>query len=297
MKTRLFVSIFIVIALALPAVAQSKFFYSTNADGGSITIKGYSGPGGVVTVPRVIDGLTVTAIGDFAFARHSELSKITLPDSVTSIGKGAFTFVDTYSSLTNVTLGSGVAIIGPGAFAYCTRLTEIAIPASVARIGDRAFVACFDLTGIDVAPDNIKYSSVVGVLYNKNQTTLIQYPGGKLGNFDIPNSVTNIERYALWNCPKLTGLTVPDSITEIKPAAFAGCSSLTNVVVPGSVTYVGMGAFDSCISLREIYFEGNAPGHSQQHLFNGDDTVVYYLAGTTGWDKTFDGLRAVPFKP
>jgi hypothetical protein len=88
---------------------------------------------------------------------------------------------------------------------------------------------------ISVTAGNPTYSSVDGILYNKNQTTLHTYPGGKTGAFIIPNSVTSIGGTAFYYCSSLTSVTIPASVTSIENSAFAGCSSLTNVTFQGTI--------------------------------------------------------------
>src|SRR5438128_2128464 len=104
--------------LALPAVVQAQFNYTTN--NGEITITAYTGPGGVVTVPDMINGYPVTSIGDSAFYRNYTVTSVTIPNSVTSIGAYAF---DYCTNLTSVTIPNSVTSIGGYAFAGCTRLT------------------------------------------------------------------------------------------------------------------------------------------------------------------------------
>src|ERR1700722_18097288 len=122
MKTKL-IRLFIALAwLALPAVVQAQDAFSTNADGsiytystnadGSANIVAYAGPPWVVTIPININGLTVTSIGPFAFS-DSDLTSITIPKSVTSIGQAAFDFC---TSLTSVTIGNSVTNIVEFAF-------------------------------------------------------------------------------------------------------------------------------------------------------------------------------------
>lgn len=307
MKLKLLPGLVLVLSGALSAVAQAEFIYSTNADGTTAAITRYTGSSDAVTIPGTIDGLRITSIGTRTFWANPTVASVTIPDTVTNIGAEAFSAVDSHSSLTNVVIGNGVIAIGHGAFHFCDKLTSIRIPQNVTGIGPLAFGGCFGLKSIIVDSNNAAYCSLDGVLFNKNQTELVQYPAGKTGNYTIPNTVTDIADYALWNCPKLTGITIPEGVTTIKKEAFAACGRLTKVIIPVSVTNIDLWAFDSCVSLKGVYFHGNAPGHPEYHgykgvdiyhAFNGDDgTVVYHLAGTTGWGTTFDRLPTALWKP
>jgi hypothetical protein len=123
----------------------SIYTYSTNADG-SANIVDYEGPPWVVTIPTNINGLTVTSIGDYAFAADFDLTSVTIPGSVTSIGYEVF---QSCSGLTSVTIGNSVTSIGGEAFFQCTSLTNVMIPGSVTSIGDSAFFGC-GLTSVTI---------------------------------------------------------------------------------------------------------------------------------------------------
>jgi hypothetical protein len=279
----------------LPGPANSQFIISTNADGGTATITGYAGASGEVIVPDRINGLTVASIGARAFWANPAVTSVVIPDSITNIREEAFSAVDSHSSLTNVVVGNGVITIGRRAFHFCDKLTNVKIPRHVSHIGNSAFAGCFGLKSIIVDSNNTAYCSVDGVLFNKSETELVQYPPGKAGNYAIPSTVTNIADYALWNCPKLTSVIIPEGITTLKKEAFAACSSLTSITIPASVTNIDIWAFNSCGSLKGVYFRGNAPGHREYHgykgvdiyhIFSGNDqAIVYYLPGSYGLGK------------
>ena len=214
---------------------------------------------------------SVSSIGDGAFASATNLISVMIPNNVSSIGDGAFSFA---SGLTNLTIPNSVTNIGSGAFAFCTSLASVTMGTNVASIGDDVFDYCSSLAAITVDAGNAFYSSLDGILFNKSQTTLIQYPAGRTG-----------------------GYTIPKSVTSIGYGAFAGSAHLTNVTIPNSVTNIGGNAFYSCISLTGICLQGNTPTLGSS-VFDGDgNAVVYYLPKTTGWDTTFGGRPTVLWNP
>jgi alpha-tubulin suppressor-like RCC1 family protein len=150
-------------------VAQAPFFYTTN--NGSITITGYTGPGGALAIPETINGLPVTSI-EGAFVNCASLTSVTIPNSVTSIGTAAFMGC---AGLTNVTIPNSVKNIGDDAFDDCTSLTDVVIPSSVTNMGYEAFQYCSSLTALYFqgnAP-----SLGYGVFYGDNNATVYYLPG------------------------------------------------------------------------------------------------------------------------
>jgi hypothetical protein len=200
------------------------FTYTTNNE--AITITEYTGSGGSVAIPGRINFLPVTSIGGTAFYKCANLTSVTIPNSVTDIGQYAF---EICTNLTNVSLGSGVTSIGTFAFLSCTSLTNLAVD-----------------------PLDLFYSSVNGVLFDKSQASLIQYPSGVAGPYTIPDSVTSIGDYAFYSRENLTEVTIPNSVTTIGYAAFASCTGLTNVSIGDGVTNIGQGAFYLCTRLTSI---------------------------------------------
>ena len=208
------------------------YLYTVND--GKATITGCTDVVGDITIPSLLGGYEVVAIGDSAFATNILLTSVVIPNSVTSIGDYAF---QSCTALTSLTIGNGVTTIGDRAFDSCTSLTSLTIPNGVTSIGDSAFLYCTALPAITVDPDNVNYANNAGdgVLYNKAITTLIQYPKG------------NVQ----------TSFTVPDSVTTIGQSAFYYCFSLTSVTIGNSVTTIGQSAFYYCISLTSMIFLGH----------------------------------------
>jgi hypothetical protein len=156
----------------------------------------------------------------------TSLKAIILPKSITSIGH--FAFYHCYN-LNNAIIPKMVVNIGDFAFNFCSKLPTITIPASVSSIGKYCFSACSAISGFAVHPDNANYSSIDGVLYDKNQSTLIECPEGKQGEFIIPSTVKTIANNAFFQCSKLSSITIPNSVTSIGSQAFYNCSALTAI--------------------------------------------------------------------
>ena len=195
----------------------------------------------------------VTSVGEFSFFNCVNVTNVSIADTVESIGSYSFAFCEI---LTSVTIPDSVTTIGDCAFAYCESLTSVTIPDSVTTIGTGAFVYCDNLTNITVDENNKNYSSNSdGVLFNKDKTTLIQYPTGKTRtSYVIPDSVTTIGDYAFSYCSRLTSVTIPDGVTSISYGAFGVCSGLESVIISDSVTSIGDMAFYECRRLTDIYY-------------------------------------------
>ena len=209
----------------------------------SVTTIGYFAFSNCTGLTSITIPSSVTSIGIYAFDRCTGLTYVTIPGSVTSIGNHVF---NNCTGLTSITIPNDVTSIGDYAFYNCTGLTSITIPSSVTSIGQQVFYNCTGLTQIIVDSNNSNFSSLDGVLFNKDWTLLIAYPNGKSEQYTIPNSVTSIGNYAFYDCTGLTSITIPNSVTSISANAFSNCTGLTSITIPNSVTSIGDDAFWFC---------------------------------------------------
>ncbi len=186
---------------------------------------------------------TVATISNNAFANCVNITGVTIPSSVTNIGTSAF---ENCTSLATVTFDGTMKFTSIGALAFkgCSDLTSITIPDSVTSITNTAFQSCTSLTAFLVSESHTAFKAINGVLFSKDGKTLLSYPGGKEGTYEIPNGVTSIGQYAFSGSSKVTGITVPDSVTSIGAYAFQNCTALTEITLSDNITTIDNYTFD-----------------------------------------------------
>lgn len=239
------------------------------------------------SIKNVVIENGVTNIGNCAFVNCHSLARVTIGRGVINIGT-AFSNCSSLESInvdennqyyssdengilfnkdkttlirypigkaeTSYIIPKRVTSIGSSAFKGCDRLESVTIGSGVKSIGSYTFSDCDNLESINVDENNQYYSSDEnGILFNKDKTTLFQYPIGKVATFyAIPDSVTSIGLYAFLDCDSLTSITIPDSVIDIGSDAFQSCDSLANVTIGNGVTSIGSYAFSDCDSLTSI---------------------------------------------
>lgn len=212
----------------------------------------------------------------------------TVPAGVTNIATSAFAYLTNPSGLT---LPEGLRSLDDSSLFRFLGVTNLSLPASLDYVGDRALAACGFLTNITVDPANARFSSRDGVLFNKEQTVLLQFPSGRDGSYQIPYGVTNTA-YLSCAWSKLNEVMVPSTMTEIGDSTFFNSPWLQSVYLPASVTSLGSDTFSYCSGLTGVYFEGNAPELvNVEAFYNATNAVAYLVAGTTGWGSDYGGLR------
>lgn len=236
-----------------------------------VTIVAYNGPDG--TSIWGSENYPADAIPEFAFMNSSWIGKnslktIEFPASLRSFGMYSFT---NCNGLTSVSIPSMVTYIASNAFASCNGLTSVKIPSTVITIEPGAFTGCPG--SIDVDPNNPNYSSIDGVLFNKAQTELIQFPTSKSGDYLVPSTVIHIGSFSFFNSMSLNAITLPEHTESINQAAFMGCSGLSSISIPSAVKSIESSAFMSCTGLNSIYTLNSFPVDlsTSLNVFNGVD--------------------------
>ena len=196
-------------------------------------------------------------LNDFIIGKNDVLKEyscrdgvITIPDGVKTIDAGMFM---NCIALEEVTLSNGLEKIGAYAFEGCSSLKSIFIPDTVKTIEVGVFKKCSALQEILVGENNRFYTSINGVLYSKDKSTLICYPEGlKIENMDFLNNVTRIDDYALAGHKELISFNCADTILEFGTGVFKNCSSLKKVKIPRHFKNISNETFENCSSLEEI---------------------------------------------
>ena len=245
-----------------------KYYYTinANADGRTATIVAFRGPVDSkntgpynITIPKELDDIPVTGIGNYAFYGRSALANVTIPQGITSIGDSAFLDCDTLISATieegvptgtnmfngcdnlaTVKLPESLTTIATGSFASCPALNHVTIPDNVTTIGTSAFSLCNGLSDITLG----RGLTTIGDFAFKNCDSL--------ETIQLPSNLKKIGEEAFRECDILKSITLPDSVTDIGEAAFSTCPELESITIPENVTTIKSGTFDYCSKLTSI---------------------------------------------
>lgn len=213
--------------------------YSVNSEGGAV-ITAYNGGLKEVVIPASLGGNPVTEIGEWAFFDNSSAKKISLPDSVKSIGFGAFS---TCYALEEIDLGEGVEIIGTSAFSDCIKLEKITLPESLTELGNASFYGCSKLKEITIP-------SKVTVINNATFSDCYALTKVSLGN------ITRINDFAFYACRSLASIDLPETLYLIGESAFENCEELYSVTFQSSNTVYGNTTFNGCSFTPDIPADG-----------------------------------------
>ena len=310
-----------------PSEDESVYTYGVLEDG-TIEILGYNGSGGNVVIPAEIDGKSVTSIGSYAFSDHTELTSITIPNSVKSIDDGAFfrcyhlksiiipdsvTSIGNFafcgcSDLESIEIPDGVTSIGNGTFMWCSSLESIMIPDSVTSIATDAFNSCKSVSGITI-PKNV---TEIGLRAFADCASLTEIKvSDENSNYaSVDGVLYNKDKTSVVCYPagiKDSNYKIIDGVTTIERESFYDCTELTSVTVPDSVTCISGEAFKSCTNLTSITLPDSAMYIDNWAFYNctslkevtipasvtaiGDEAFGYCYDGDSSETKKVDGFK------
>ena len=234
--------------------------YSNNAIANTTTSNNVIGDGMFMGLYLISVSIpeSVTSIGKAAFS-YNKLSNVTIPDNVTSIGDFAFSECQ---DLASVSIGKGVTTIGNEAFIKCIKLTSLLIPDNVTSIGEKAFCECERLNTVtigkrvvSVGKDAFSYCSVSTLYYNATECVTFRastvFYWGDFDRLIIGDSVKSIPKSAFEN-GGFQNITIGKSLTSIPENAFKDCGWCNSFLIPESVTSIGAGAFSGCTGLTSL---------------------------------------------
>ena len=232
----------------------------------------------------------LTEIPEEAFAYNNSLVEITLPESVTEFGWGAFNQCRQLKTVHS--LGS-VSELQNNTFCWCENLQSLTIPATVTYM-NAPFAGCSKLTDIVIEEGNANFIAENGVIYTTDRTTIVAYPsacgeltidgsvsrigasafaGSRITSLIIPETVTEIEVNAFEGCNSLETVEIRANISTIPDGCFGECSNLQSITIPSSVQRIGSKAFVCCHKLTDIRIDGNN--------FIVEDGAIYSANGST----------------
>ena len=268
-------------------------------------------PKGNVSIPSTLGGVKVTSIGKHAFRECRGLTSVTIPEGVTSIGTGAFSIccelravkippsvrnIEEWAfercyALRSVTIPPKVENIGAASFENCRELKSVTIPAQVASIGAAAFSYCSSLKQITVDSGNQSFTSIGGVLYTKDRSTLLSSPKA-LTSVTIPKGVTAIGAWAFTGCNDLKSVIIPEGVTFIGHGAFQDCGGLASVTIPSSVKSIQGMIFKDCRGLKSVMTLGERL-EASKNVFDGCSNLksIHVPAKAKSWAGMKDWQR------
>ena len=226
----------------------------------------------------------VQKITNDCFGGCFNLYEVIMPDSLISIGDGAFQLCN----LNQVNLPGNLESIGQAAF-YAAPFSTITIPASVQSISDRAFPGCSRLKSIIVEEGSPCFSSENGVLFNAKKTILLCYPGGKKdAEYMVPDGVETILPGAFSTCFSLKKVTMPESLLQIGECSFESCDNLMEAVIRGRVASIEVGTFNNCSNLMSVTIPASVKIIGNDAFVNCPRLATVYFQGSNDqWKAIF----------
>lgn len=275
----------------------SKYFYKQNSEG-YLTIIGAEYGKKDIVIPAELDGVRVTEIGQASLWNHDEIESLVISEGIKKVqGKSISGCVN----LKTISLPDSLELVDGYAFEGCTSVTSMTVPKNVSHIVWSPFNRMTSLTEINCDPENQYYTSVDGVLFKKDMTSIVAYPVGRKGAYTVPETVKYIEPYVFNGAEYLTDITILGDIGGINNGAFEDCKNLRSVTITDGVEYVGSYAFKGCVNIKHFYVPESVTNIGDRAFgFQDFDSIdpEFYLSGKEGSMIEVYAFRyGIPFNP
>ena len=218
----------------------------------------------------------VTTVGSYAFSDCNNLETVEFPNTLTTIGEGAFM----YANLRDVVIPDSVRTIESNAFERCGMMSRLSLGSGLTTIGDFAFVGC--ASSVRISEDNRAFVVEDGALFNADKTELIRFFSGWATSYTIPAGVKEIGAGAFDDCWNLRTITIPDGVQSIRSGAFAHLWELGRLTIPASVTEIAVDAFSFIVCPITVAAGNTAYCSQNGALYSKNKDTLLYAAGATG---------------
>ncbi len=270
-----------VILAVLPAGAAEATSTHGDYEYDGATVAKYLGSDSEVTLPA-----WVNRVGKEAFEGYDKMTKLVIPDNVTTVDFGAFS---NCSNLQTVKMSESVRTLGSAAFSGCNNLYSVSVPRTVREIGSGVFAGCQSLASVPVAADNENYLSYDGVIYTADGRKLVQYLAGRPSTtYQMPIQVREIEEYAFWGANNLSKLSISYGVDKIPEYAFSNCKGLQHVTLPRTVQSIFAYAFEDCDSLSYINIPDSVGYIDDRAFANTKGAKLRFVDSNGNVVKTFN---------
>ena len=207
----------------------------------------------------------------------------TIPSTVRTIATNS---IHICANITEIVFPSRLQTIESYSIRNCTGLTELNLPSGLRILGEEAFSGCTNVTEINVNSANNAFSSVDGVLFDGSKTTLVMYPLGRSGTYEVPEGVTMLGNSSFANCNNLTYIVLSSTLTIIGEDVFVNCTRLTSITIPANVTRIDIYTFAGCTRLTTMVVEATTPPTIWPTTFPPNLTTLQVPSGSVDAYKT-----------